>query len=114
MVPLQPFGERLRRARAAGVTLAAGSDASAQPRRGDAARHALLAWVEAGLAPRDILQAATINSARLLGVPGLGVIETGAHADIIAVQGDPMVELAALNRVVFVMKAGQPVRAPTP
>ncbi|MEW6762779.1 MAG: amidohydrolase family protein [Pseudomonadota bacterium] len=114
MVPLQPFGERLRQAQAAGVTLAAGSDASAQPQRGDAARRALLAWVEAGLAPRDILQAATINSARLLGVPGLGVLNAGAHADIIAVQGDPMVELEALNRVVFVMKAGQPVRAPAP
>lgn len=114
MVPLQPFGERLQQARAAGVTLAAGSDASAQPQRGDAARRALLAWVEAGLAPRDILQAATINSARLLGVPSLGVLNAGAHADIIAVQGDPMVELEALNRVVFVMKAGQPVRAPAP
>ncbi|MGG7605693.1 amidohydrolase family protein [Massilia sp. BKSP1R2A-1] len=114
MVPLQPFGERLRQARAAGVTLAAGSDAGAQPQRGDAARRALLAWVEAGLAPRDILQAATINGARLLGVPGLGVIEAGAHADIIAVQGDPMVDLEALTRVVFVMKGGQPVRAPTP
>lgn len=114
MVPLQPFGERLRQARAAGVTLAAGSDLGAQPQRGDAARRALLAWREAGLAPIDVLQAATINGARLLGVPGLGVLETGAHADIIAVQGDPMVDLEALTRVVFVMKGGQPVRAPTP
>lgn len=114
MVPLQPFGERLRQARAAEVTLAAGSDLGAQPQRGDAARRALLAWGEAGLAPRDVLQAATINGARLLGVPGLGVLETGAHADIIAVQGDPMVDLEALTRVVFVMKGGQPVRAPTP
>ena len=114
MVPLQPFGERLRQARAAGVMLAAGSDAGTRPDRGETARRALLAWVEAGLAPREVLQAATINSARLLGVPGLGVLDAGAHADIIAVQGDPLVELEALMRVVFVMKAGQPVRTPAP
>ncbi|WP_288379062.1 amidohydrolase family protein, partial [uncultured Massilia sp.] len=82
--------------------------------RGEAARRVLLAWREAGMAPRDALQAATIHGARLLGVPGLGVLDAGAHADIIAVLGDPMANLDALNRVVFVMKAGRLVKAPAP
>lgn len=120
LVPLLPLGEGLRQAHAAGVVLAAGSDAvpgtGAQPDlpRGEAARRVLFAWREAGLAPGEILQAATVNGARLLGVPGLGVLQQGAHADIIAVQGDPLADFDALNRVVFVMKAGQPVRAPQP
>jgi imidazolonepropionase-like amidohydrolase len=120
LVPLLPLGDSLRQARAAGVVLAAGSDAvpgtGTQPDlpRGDAARRVLFAWREAGLAPGEILQAATVNGARLLGVPGLGVLQQGAHADIVAVQGDPLADFDALNRVVFVMKAGQPVRTPQP
>jgi imidazolonepropionase-like amidohydrolase len=118
LVPLPPFGERLRQARAEGVALAAGSDAGigtgAPQGRGEAARRVLQAWREAGLAPGEVLQAATLHGARLLGVPGLGMLGAGAHADIIAVQGDPLVDLDALNRVVFVMKAGQPVRTPAP
>lgn len=116
LVPLPPYGERLRQAQAEGVVLAAGSDAGfgtgAPQERGEAARRVLLTWREAGVAPSEVLQAATVQGARLLGVPGLGVLGTGAHADIIAVQGDPMADLDALNRVVFVMKAGQLVRAP--
>ena len=116
LVPLPPYGERLRQAQAEGVVLAAGSDAGfgtgAPQGRGEAARRVLLTWREAGVAPSEVLQAATVQGARLLGVPGLGVLGTGAHADIIAVQGDPMADLDALNRVVFVMKAGQLVRAP--
>ena len=116
LVPLPPYGERLRQAKLEGVALAAGSDAGfgtgAPQGRGEAARRVLLTWREAGMAPRDALQASTIQGARLLGVPGLGVLDAGAHADIIAVQGDPMADLDALNRVVFVMKAGELVRSP--
>ncbi|MGI4718690.1 MAG: amidohydrolase family protein [Janthinobacterium lividum] len=115
----KPFHERLRRARAAGVAIAAGSDMymNLGLNRGEAARRVLFAYREAGLAPRDILQAATINGARLLGElagSGLGVLEKGAHADIIAVRGDPLEDLEALGQVVFVMKGGQVVRAPAP
>lgn len=111
--------EALRRAHAAGVALAAGSDLTATRGlpRGNAARQLLASWREAGLAPRDILQAATINGARLLGAAagsGLGVLEKGAHADIVAVRGDPLEDLEALGQVVFVMKGGQVVRAPAP
>lgn len=104
----KPYHERLRRAREAGVTIAAGSDMymALGPARGAAAKRVLFAYAEAGLGTREILQAATLHAARLLGQDGLGVLTEGAHADIIAVDGNPAEELAAIERVVFVMKAG--------
>ena len=55
----------------------------------------------------QVLQTATINDARLLGMDGrIGVIKDGALADIIAVDGDPAQDFTAINRVKFVMKAG--------
>ena len=104
----KPYHERLRRAHKAGVAIAAGSDMymALGPARGAAAKRVLFAYREAGLGTRAILQAATIHGARLLGEPGLGVLEAGAHADIIAVEGDPIEQLEAVERVVFVMKAG--------
>ena len=116
LVPARAAFDELRRAHAAGVVLAAGSDVAADPQlpRGESARRVLLSWVEAGLAPGAVLQAATAHGARLLGVPGLGVLTAGAHADIIAVQGDPLAGLDALERLVFVMKGGQVVRTPGP
>lgn len=107
-----PFHERLMRARRAGVMIAAGSDIymGLGPNRGDAAKRVLFAYAEAGMPAREILQAATWHGGRLLGDLGLGVLVKGAHADIIAVRGDPLADLAAIERVVFVMKAGQIVR----
>jgi imidazolonepropionase-like amidohydrolase len=55
----------------------------------------------------QVLQAATINDAKLLGMEGrLGVLKAGAHADIIAIDGDPVADFGAIERVRFVMKAG--------
>lgn len=110
----EPYHERLRRARQAGVMLAAGSDMymSLGPMRGEASKRVLFAYVEAGLPTAEILQAATIRGGRLLGEAGLGVLAKGARADIIAVEGNPIEDLAAIERVVFVMKAGTVVRAP--
>ncbi|MCC2971845.1 amidohydrolase family protein [Massilia sp. IC2-476] len=109
----KPYHERLRRARDTGVTIAAGSDMymGLGPSRGEAAKRVLFAYAEAGLGTREILQAATINNARLLDQEGLGVLAEGAHADIIAVHGNPLDELAAIERVVFVMKAGVVAKA---
>jgi imidazolonepropionase-like amidohydrolase len=110
----KPYHERLRRVRDARVTIAAGSDMymGLGPARGDAAKRVLFAYAEAGLGTREILQAATINGARLLGQDALGVLEKGSHADLIAVEGNPVDELAAIERVVFVMKAGVVAKAP--
>jgi imidazolonepropionase-like amidohydrolase len=107
---LQFLRDRLRRARAAGVTIAAGSDMYIDMNRpqGEAAKRVLFAYAEAGMPSLEILQAATINAAVLLGMEGrLGVVKAGAFADIVAVDGNPLGDLGALERVVFVMKNGQ-------
>ena len=101
--------ERLRRALKAGVTIAAGSDNYidlAMP-QGQAAKHNLFAYAEAGMAPLAVLQAATWNAARLLGMEQrIGVLKPRAFADIIAVDGDPTADVHVLERVRWVMKGG--------
>lgn len=100
---------RLQRAIKAGVTIAAGSDNYidfGMP-QGNAAKRVLFAYAQAGMPPVKILQAATINDARLLGMEKrIGVIKLGASADIIAVAGDPGSDIYALEKVRFVMKEG--------
>jgi len=67
------------------------------------------ALVTAGLTPLQALQTATTNAASLLGVDA-GVLESGKLADVIAIDGDPLKDVKALERVVFVMKGGVVVR----
>ena len=67
----------------------------------------------AGMPAKAILQAMTINAARLLGVESeRGAIRPGLAADIIAVSADPTDDIAALKQVNFVMKDGRVVRRP--
>ena len=101
--------DRLMRAIKAGVTITAGSDNYVDFRKpqGFAAKQVLHAYREAGMTAVQVLQAATINDARLLGLVGrIGVIKAGAIADLIAVDGDPVQDFTAINRVKFVMKDG--------
>jgi len=63
--------------------------------------------VKLGLTPLAALQAATVNAAALLGASDrIGTIEPGRYADVVAVDGDPLEDIAAMGRVVFVMKGG--------
>jgi imidazolonepropionase-like amidohydrolase len=63
--------------------------------------------VRFGMSPIDAIKAATSKAAELLDVKGeLGVIAPGAYADIVAVSGDPLTNMAALKEVNFVMKDG--------
>jgi imidazolonepropionase-like amidohydrolase len=106
---LQPLRDRLRRAVAAGVTIVAGSDNYIDfgiP-QGQAAKRVLFAYLEAGMKPAQILQSATINGGRLIGDERLGVIKAGAFADIIAIEGDPLQDFNAIEKVKFVMKDGK-------
>jgi imidazolonepropionase-like amidohydrolase len=110
-----PLHDRLLRARAAGVTIVAGSDMYVNMGRpqGDAAKRVLFAYLEAGLTPAEILQAATVNAGALLGLGGrIGVISPGAYADIIAVEGDPEADFGSMERIRFVMKDGEVYRMP--
>jgi imidazolonepropionase-like amidohydrolase len=67
------------------------------------------ALVTAGLTPLQALQTATTNAASLLGVDA-GALEAGKLADVIAIDGDPLKDVKALEKVVFVMKGGVVVR----
>ena len=63
--------------------------------------------VKLGVTPLGALQAATVNAAALLGASDrLGTIEPGHYADIVAVDGDPLQDIGAMRKVVFVMKGG--------
>jgi imidazolonepropionase-like amidohydrolase len=91
--------ESVRRAHAAGVTVAMGTDVGATifP-HGDSA-HELTAYVRVGLSPMEALLTATRNAADLLGVSDrLGTLEPGKLADLIVVDGDPLADIAVLTR----------------
>jgi imidazolonepropionase-like amidohydrolase len=79
--------------------------------RGQSSLLTLQAYQEAGMPMLEVIRAATINAAELLGIGDrVGAIETGRLADIIAVDGDPMKDAKDLQRVRFVMKAGKVIR----
>ncbi len=61
-----------------------------------------------GLTPTQVLRLATSSSARLLGLPDRGTIAPGQRADLIAVAGDPLSDLAALGRARLVVAGGAP------
>jgi imidazolonepropionase-like amidohydrolase len=66
--------------------------------------------VKFGMAPLGAIQAATINAAALLNAADrIGSIEPGRYADIVAVDGDPLQDIGAMAKVVFVMKGGEVV-----
>jgi imidazolonepropionase-like amidohydrolase len=94
----------LPRAAAAGVRVCCGTDAPAIP-HGDNANE-LVAMVDRGLSPIDVLRAATTTSAELIGVNDRGRIADGLLADLVAVPGDPTRDIAVTKDVRFVMKAG--------
>ena len=101
--------DRLMRAVKAGVTITAGSDnyLGLKWPQGYGARRVLFAYRSSGMSTVQVLQAATINDARLLDREGqIGVIKPGAWADIIAIDGDPEQDFSAIERVKFVMKGG--------
>jgi imidazolonepropionase-like amidohydrolase len=94
-----------RKAVAAGVKIAYGTDSGVYP-------HALAArqlpyMVRYGMTPMAAVQSATIVAAELMGWKDrVGSLATGKYADIIAVEGDALSDLASFGRVSFVMKGG--------
>ena len=69
------------------------------------------ALVRGGLTPLAAIQAATVNAASLLGAAqDTGTIEPGKFADIIAVAGDPLKDIAVMEHVTFVMKGGEVIK----
>ncbi|HET6806644.1 MAG TPA: amidohydrolase family protein [Frateuria sp.] len=93
------------RAYKAGVKIAFGTDAAVYPHGQNAKEFAYM--VQAGMPPMYVIQAATTHAAALLHKSDeLGQIQPGRHADVIAVPGNPLEDITALQRVGFVMKDG--------
>jgi imidazolonepropionase-like amidohydrolase len=101
--------ETARKAFAAGVRFAMGSDA-VYTMFGENTRE--LGWfVKAGMTPEQALQTATTGAAELLGMEkSLGAIRPGSLADVVAVEGDPLANIdVAIQNVRWVMKGGEVV-----
>lgn len=89
-----------------GVRIVFGTDVGGFP-HGTGARE-FRYMVEYGMAPIEAIRSATTRAAELLRMPNrLGAIRAGYDADLIAVDGDPLTDITALQRVRWVMKAGK-------
>ena len=102
--------EMARRAHQGGVKIAFGTDSGVSAHGDNAKEFALL--VRAGLTPLEAVQAATVGAAEHLRISSeAGRIAPGMPADIVAVSGDPLSDVAELERMKFVMKGGVVYRA---
>jgi imidazolonepropionase-like amidohydrolase len=101
--------ENFARAVKAGVKVAFGTDAGVYP-HGDNAKQ-FFYMVKYGLSPAQAIRSATSDAAELLGrARDRGRIAPGQFADVIAVAGDPLADIRALEQVGFVMKGGSIVK----
>jgi len=101
--------ETARKAFAAGVRFAMGSDA-VYTMFGENTRE--LGWfVKAGMTGEQALRTATTGAAELMNMTGrVGSLQPGSYADVVAVEGDPLADIdVVINKVRWVMKGGEVV-----
>jgi imidazolonepropionase-like amidohydrolase len=107
---LQGIQQSLQQALSLGVKIASGFDASSPAGQGRNADQ-LVAMVKRGIPPLEVIRAATLNAAELMGwQEDVGAIEVGKYADLIAIEGNPLANIAVLQKVEFVMKGGMIVK----
>jgi imidazolonepropionase-like amidohydrolase len=88
------------------VKIAFGTDAGAFEHGTQAREFQMM--VDYGMKPIEAIRAATLRASELMRMERqIGTIEPGKFADIVAVEGDPVADIAALGRVRFVMKGGE-------
>ncbi len=105
---VQQDREAFRLAMRAGVPICMGGDVGVYA-HGTNAREMLL-MAKAGMAKAAVLTAATAGNAHYFGLTDRGRIAPGLLADLVAVSGDPLADLAAVTRVQLVMKGGVVIR----
>jgi imidazolonepropionase-like amidohydrolase len=104
---IQPSAEVLQKARAHKVKVVFGTDAVAGA-HGRNAEEFIYRVRDAGQPAMEAITDATSVSAASLGLgEKIGTLAPGFEADIIAVEGDPLKDISAVRRVVFVMKGGK-------
>jgi imidazolonepropionase-like amidohydrolase len=101
--------QNFRKAYLGGARMAFGTDGGVYP-HGDNWKQ-LPMMVEFGMKPAEAIRSATVDAAELVGLAGkAGVVEAGGWADLIAVEGDPLADIRAMEHVRFVMKDGRVYR----
>ena len=89
----------------AGVPIVFGTDSGVSAHGDNAQEFSLM--VEGGMPPMEAIQSATSVAAKFLGIDDThGTLEANKQADIVAVPGNPLDDITAMERVSFVMKAG--------
>jgi len=102
--------ENFRKAHRAGAKMVYGTDAGIYP-HGQNARQ--FRWmVRYGMTPIEAIRSATMNAAEALGRSDIGTAEAGRFADLVAVKGDPLADVTALENVAAVIKGGEIVKSP--
>jgi imidazolonepropionase-like amidohydrolase len=104
--------DTFRRALKAGVKIAFGTDAGGFAWTENPAQE-FSYMVKWGMTPAQAIRSATVSAAELLGMQDqVGTIEPGKFADIVAVPGNPLEDVSALEKVDFVMKGGVVYKRP--
>jgi imidazolonepropionase-like amidohydrolase len=107
---LAPTADVLRRARKHNVKVVLGTDAVAGA-HGRNAEEFIYRVKDGGDTPMQALMSGTSVAAESLGMGGsVGVVAPGAKADLVAIEGNPLQDITAVRRVVFVMKGGKVYR----
>jgi imidazolonepropionase-like amidohydrolase len=102
--------QAVRVAKANGVKIGAGTDSGGPWHPHGSIVKEIAALVRAGLTPAEALAAATLTNAEILGLERqIGSLETGKMADFIAVEGNPVKDIGAMNKIGLVVKDGVPV-----
>ena len=105
---LQIEYKALQKAHKRGLKIALGTDAGSYPWSVNQAKEFELLVTKAGFSPMDAIKAGTSVAAELLGQSDkIGHLAPGMYADIVAVSGNPLEDVTALQHVVFVMKNGE-------
>jgi imidazolonepropionase-like amidohydrolase/ABC-type multidrug transport system permease subunit len=101
--------DNLKRAHEHGVSLVTGSDAgNFLVIHGPTVQHELQLWVQAGIPPAVALQSATVNAAQLLRLDKrIGSIRPGNDADLLIIDGNPLEDISATERISLVVFKGE-------